>query len=289
LTAALASGAAAQQPARRGEPAAVATADSLHAAAGRQFAAADSNRDGVLTRDELRASAHRLERGDGMGLSLINWPGWDRVAAERGGRIAAEDLTAAYIARLEDLDRDGDGALTRAEMQASDSERMLIVCPACGNAACAEAERRMEAARQSRVKSGREFERLDWRFHGYYRFNSALDRPLYNAVRDYRSWHAMWDRIVARHGASPLSPSVDFSKDMILIAATGAKGSGGYGIQIVSVRETAKELVATAVRTSPGPRCGATAAITAPADIVRVPISRKPVRWTLRDRLADCS
>jgi hypothetical protein len=287
--AAATAGAAAQQPERGTDSGVLVTADSLHAAVGREFAAADSNRDGVLTSDELRASAHRIERSEYMGLSLINWPGWGRIAAERGGRIAPEDMTAAYIGRLEDLDRDGDGALTRAEMQASGSERMLIVCPARGNAGCPKAERRMEAIRQSRLRSGRDFERLDWRVRGYYRFNSALDRPLYTAVRDYRSWHAMWDSIVARHGPKPLSPAVDFSKDMILIAATGSKPSGGYAIRIVSVRETGKELVATAVRISPGPRCGATAAIIAPADIVRVPISRKPVRWTFRDRLTDCS
>jgi hypothetical protein len=254
-----------------------------------QFASADRDRDGVLTFGELSAASGSYRRQQAPGLDLVDWIRWERTDADRDGRIAPEDVSAAYIAAFEDHDRDADGTLTQSELQASRAERMFYVCPARGDADCAEAERKMAAVRNARATSGRDFERLDARARGYYRFSSALDRPLYTAVRDYRSWHAMWDRIAARHGPKPLSPSVDFSKDMILIAATGAKPSGGYGIQIVSVRDTGKELVATAVRTSPGPRCGATAAITAPADIVRVPISRKPVRWTFRERLTDCS
>lgn len=254
-----------------------------------QFASADRDGDGVLTLGELSAASGNYRRQQATGLDLVDWIRWERTDVDRDGRIAPEDVSAAYIAAFEDHDRDADGILTQAEIQASRAERMVTVCPARGVASCAEVQRKMEAVRQARRKSGRDFERLDWRARGYYRFSSALDRPLYTAVRDYRSWHAMWDRIVARHGPKPLSPAVDFSKDMILIAATGAKPSGGYGIQIVSVRDTGKELVATAVRTSPGPRCGATAAVTAPADIVRVPISRKPVRWTFRDRSTDCS
>ena len=267
----------------------VVTSETLHAAVGREFAAADANRDGVLMLDELRTASRRVDRDEGPGLHLTNFPGWARIAAERGGRIAPEDMTAAYIARLEDLDRDADGALTLAELQASGDERMLVVCPARSDAACLEAERKNEARRLARMRSGRDFLRLDWAHRGYFRFNSGLAQPLYTSVRDYRSWHAMWDRIVSRHGPKPLSPAIDFSKDMVLIAATGTRPTGGYRIQIVSVRDTGREIIATAVRTSPGRSCGTTAALTAPADVVRVPTSANPVRWRFEDRLSDCS
>ena len=41
-------------------------------------------------------------------------------------------------------------------------------------------------------------------------------------------------------------------------------------------------------RTSPGPRCGATAALTNPVDVVRVPLTTKPVRWLVGDVQTVC-
>jgi hypothetical protein len=43
-----------------------------------------------------------------------------------------------------------------------------------------------------------------------------------------------------------------------------------------------------AVQTSPGPRCGVAAALSAPADVVIVPRSDVAVRWTVRETVTDC-
>ena len=286
----LAAPAAAQTPppeaATVDEPLAL-TEQALDALVRRELAAADLNRDGWLDLRELGAATGGFPPRQPPGLDLVDWIRWQRTDLDRDGRIAPEDVIALYTATFEDLDRDADGVLTPAERRASMDERHMVVCVR-DDEACARARREQEARRAARARSGRLFDRLDWWARRYYRFGSGIDAPLYGAVRDYRSWHALWDRVAARHRPKPPSPSVDFSKDMVLVAATGTKPSGGYSISIVSVHEAARYLVATAVRTSPGPRCGTTAALTAPADIVRVPASAKPVRWTFVDRVSDC-
>jgi hypothetical protein len=146
-------------------------------------------------------------------------------------------------------------------------------------------ERANEAERR---RNGRAFVRLDPDLRAAYRFNSGLTEAGNFVIRDYRSWHRLWDRMVAPHGPRPPSPGVDFSRDMILVAAMGARPTGGYRIQIISVHERPAELLATVVRTSPGRRCGTIQAVTEPVDIVRMASSPKPVRWVFRDRATPC-
>jgi hypothetical protein len=122
----------------------------------------------------------------------------------------------------------------------------------------------------------------------YYRYSSGLDQPTNLVVRDWPTWNTLWNEITRRHGQPPAAPHVDFGSEMLLVAAMGTQPSGGYAITIEQVVETPASLDAYVVRTSPGPRCGATAALTQPVDIVRVPTLPKPVIWSVSDVFTDC-
>ena len=98
----------------------------------------------------------------------------------------------------------------------------------------------------------------------------------------------MWRRITASHGEPPPRPEVDFSREMLLLAAMGAQPSGGYRIRIERVLDDGAELEAHVVHTSPGPRCGAIAAITHPVDVIRIAATPRPVRWLVRQEVIDC-
>ncbi len=132
------------------------------------------------------------------------------------------------------------------------------------------------------------FRRLDESAASSFTFASGLREPLNLAVRDAPAWAAMWRRITAAHGEPPPPPAIDFGREMLLIAAMGTQPSGGYRIRIERVLDQGGWLEAHVVRVSPGPRCGATAALTHPIDIVRVAASPKPVSWLERDEMADC-
>jgi hypothetical protein len=107
-------------------------------------------------------------------------------------------------------------------------------------------------------------------------------------IRDEESWRALWQHMMAGHSPAPSRPAVNFDREMLLGAFMGRRSSGGYTIEIVSVRDLGENLHATVVRTSPGPECVRLTVETTPADIVRVDRLDKPVRWETRDRVRRC-
>lgn len=131
--------------------------------------------------------------------------------------------------------------------------------------------------------------RLPQELQGAFRYNSGLDTPTRETVRDAEAWHRLWTGLTARV-RSPLLPlpEVDFAREMVLVAAMGQRPTGGYNLHIESARADGNELVALVVETSPGPRCGVTSSLTAPADAVVVTRSTLPVRWTVRQAVNDC-
>lgn len=130
--------------------------------------------------------------------------------------------------------------------------------------------------------------RLPEALQGAFRYGSGVGTPLRETLRDAEAWRETWARLASRTGPPVPPPEVDFGREMVLVAALGERRSGGYSIRIESVRRAGGELVAAVVQTSPGPRCGVTGAITAPADVVIVPRSDAAVRWTVRETVTDC-
>ncbi|HEU4556267.1 MAG TPA: protease complex subunit PrcB family protein [Longimicrobium sp.] len=131
--------------------------------------------------------------------------------------------------------------------------------------------------------------RLPEAAQGSFRYNSGVETPMRETIRDEAAWRGVWTRLTARGGPPVPLPEVDFAREMVLVAALGQRRSGGYTVRIESVRRAAEALVATVVQTSPGPRCGVTGGLTAPADVVIVPRSDAAVRWTVRETVTDCS
>jgi hypothetical protein len=263
------------------------TVTELDALARQAFESRDRNGDANISFDEVRADRSSFGGGNkGWALDVLDPVRWTRSDRDYDGLVTSYEVAERYRTRFEDLDRDGDGVLTHAEWLTGQEEELRYGCTSATS--CAEIAERERWRQRMLEQRGRAFERLDWTARSYYRQNSSVAQPLYTEVRDYRSWHGLWDRIVSASGRKPPTPAVDFSQHMLLVAAMGTRPTGGYSIQIVSVQDNGRELIATAVQTSPGKRCGATAAITHPLDIVKVAANRKKVRWEVRNRATAC-
>ena len=144
------------------------------------------------------------------------------------------------------------------------------------------------AVPSANLPGGITIQRFPDRYEQYFRYSSALTDPANFVITQPAEWDAIWRRIVARHGNPPAPPPVDFSREMLLVAAMGTQPTGGYAIRIDRVIDNETFLEVLVTRTSPGPRCGATAALTNPVDVVRVPASMKPVRWAVGDVQTVC-
>ena len=97
-------------------------------------------------------------------------------------------------------------------------------------------------------------------------------------IRDADTLAEVWTGLEA--GEPPL---VDFTREVVVLAAAGERDTGGHEI---SVRRAALEngrLVLLVVETSPGPNCMTTMALTQPVELVAVPAAGAE-GWDFLDR-----
>lgn len=121
-----------------------------------------------------------------------------------------------------------------------------------------------------------------------YRHTSGFDTRQRFVVRDSVAWATTWTTLLGSHSPKPPLPSVDFSREMLVVASMGIRSSGGYTVGIDSAF-VARDTVFFRVReTSPGPRCGTTAALTSPVGLARVERSELPVGFETASIVSEC-
>lgn len=117
---------------------------------------------------------------------------------------------------------------------------------------------------------------------------SGLDQPVRMVVRDEVAWREVWTAIWRGHSPEPPLPEVDFSQDMLVVVALGARPTGGFGIFADSAFTDNEELVIRVRTIAPGPRCFTTQAFTQPVDVARVPRMELAVRFRDQPEVHDC-
>ena len=120
-------------------------------------------------------------------------------------------------------------------------------------------------------------------------FYSGITAPARLVVRDAVTWQAAWAQI--NRGVSPVSPapSIDFSREMVIVAALGTRGSSGYDVLIDGATEADAGGAAIAIRsTSPGVGCASLTVLTQPVDIARMPIRNGAVTFVERSSVTNC-
>jgi len=96
---------------------------------------------------------------------------------------------------------------------------------------------------------------------------SGIHTPSRQVIRDAGTWQAAWNTIFANVSPQPALPAVDFSSEMVILAAQGDQSTGGFGIFIDGAFTTLDGTVIAAVTTaSPGPGCTRTPQVTQPVD-----------------------
>ena len=120
-------------------------------------------------------------------------------------------------------------------------------------------------------------------------YYSGLDRPERLVIRDAEAWRAVWNQIYLRQQPVPSLPSVDFSREMMVVVALGARSSGGYSILLDGASEAANNGIEVVVNSSsPASDCIVTAAFTQPVDIARVSVRAGAVTFVERSQVFHC-
>src|SRR6476646_3051450 len=87
-------------------------------------------------------------------------------------------------------------------------------------------------------------------------FYSGFDTPTRVVVRDAVTWQAVWHQIYLRISPVPPVPAIDFSRQMVVVAALGSRSTGGYSILLDGATEAANDGIAVTVNSSsPGSNC----------------------------------
>ena len=121
-----------------------------------------------------------------------------------------------------------------------------------------------------------------------YRMTTGLAERERIVVRDSATWASLWPQLVGSHSPRPVLPAVHFADEMLIVVSMGTRSSGGYIVMIDSIRVTSDTLRVFVREQSPGPRCGTTAALTAPAALARLERSELPVTFATRETVRDC-
>ena len=106
-------------------------------------------------------------------------------------------------------------------------------------------------------------------------------------IRDRDQFNEFWKELFRSSSDKPLLPEVDFSREMIVVAAMGQRPSSAYAIIIDSACEVGNQLEVL-VRSIDASKCGMQLGVlTAPVDVVRLPKTDLPVIFR-ETEISDC-
>lgn len=111
-------------------------------------------------------------------------------------------------------------------------------------------------------------------------------------VRNEQQWRDVWSRLAAGKPQVGSLPSVDFGREMVLVASLGSHRSG-HSIRVQKVSNVGGVVYAEVISRSPGDHCSTVRQVgnrptTAPADVVVVPATKDPVAFVERRGERTC-
>ena len=117
---------------------------------------------------------------------------------------------------------------------------------------------------------------------------SGIRDSLRLVIRDAATWQGYWAAIQRPFIPAPAAPDVDFTREMIVLAAAGTRPTAGFGIRIETVTADSARVVVVVRRTVPGTSCALAAVVTQPVDLARIPVTALPVTFAERIERTDC-
>jgi hypothetical protein len=119
----------------------------------------------------------------------------------------------------------------------------------------------------------------------YREHTSRLTEPGRLVIRDAASFVRVWHR---SFGTDQPLPSVDFGRQMVIVASMGTQPTGGYSILVSDVATESGTIVVGVVNEVPGPGCVLTDSPTSPVDFVLVSALRGTVEFRERTEIDHC-
>jgi hypothetical protein len=123
-----------------------------------------------------------------------------------------------------------------------------------------------------------------------FEYYSGIGDSLRTVIGDEQHWREVWARIHRDERPIPPVPAIDWSRELVIVAALGRRSSGGFAIRIDSAYQRADTLEIVVRTEMPGRNCMLTAAFSQPVDLARLPrpAAALPVRFRESTHAEPC-
>jgi hypothetical protein len=108
-------------------------------------------------------------------------------------------------------------------------------------------------------------------------------------IRTPEAWAEAWARLNASTAPVPPVPEVDFSREMVVLAALGTRRTGGHAASISGATLDGDTLRVEVRETAPGQGCMTTQALTYPVAVARVARHDGAVAFDDQVAARDCT
>jgi hypothetical protein len=112
--------------------------------------------------------------------------------------------------------------------------------------------------------------------------------PMRAVIRDSVAWRQLWEQINRPFVPPPALPPIDFAREMIVVAALGARPNAGYDVVIEGAHADSAGIQISVRVAAPASGCPTAAVMTQPIDLARVPVSDQPVHFRDHDVVVAC-
>ena len=109
---------------------------------------------------------------------------------------------------------------------------------------------------------------------------SGLSERKFAVIVTAKEWKDLWLTHQSGVSSGPQAPQVDFQEEMVVGVFSGAKATGGYGIEIKRVElDAGKRMLVLWAETAPAPGSMVTEALSQPYHIVKLKRQNLPVAF----------
>lgn len=116
---------------------------------------------------------------------------------------------------------------------------------------------------------------------------SGLTEAGQQVVRNQADWARVWDGLYANASPKPPLPHVDFSQEIVLVAAMGARPDSCYAIEVADVSLRNGRLIVRIEQTHTV-GCACLQFVTHPVHVVRVRVVLPGIDFQVEERTARC-
>lgn len=118
--------------------------------------------------------------------------------------------------------------------------------------------------------------------------NSGFENPTTKVIVTQQELEIIWKQAWSRFSDVPQLPTIDFSKNQVVLIALGAKNNGGYSLEIEKITESKKEFTVNYFETKAGENCMTTQAIVFPFELIEIEKTAKKVVFNSSEKIVDC-